>query len=1251
MISLFWEGGHIGEAGGFVSGWNDIADDIKIDSESKKLTVTRGWTNKSYTFDLDGWTGRYGKPLEFLLSVHLATQMPDLAMEIADADEFDTMIYLVLHKVDNANIEAGYKTNSGAYILKSDIDKIDGWINFNRDYGYYMLFENGLEHAEDCECCSHINPNTNRKKEDEDCDEHPGNLTTDKDDFDLGWHDICDSCKKHADKVKDAVKEIQVDKLTTYTPYISKVENHWFRDVAFYIGDVSNTDVVINDENYYYETGERWSVYETYQEGESIPEGFSVGDYKLYEYENGKYTLSTKTRKEVDEINQKIQDGDTSVSKLVKKPVTKILSEIEDAEGNALISGIDGNVWSAYEMTSTSSDSWVSMTVDENSPNALQEFFKDEEGNFDAEKASGQDILVYKEAMQDTVKQIEDGQRFATNPKIKDMFINNKYYKYDGTVEKANKIMEDREKNNASVEDMEKNNTSSDKRDPKLLSKVSITKDSLAAFSILENMHTLDADYIYRDFKELIVELDYFNKEDLSDKIDTIMTWPLPDTGSSGWPVRKYEKGETYYGTLINSKADLEILREADIAKAEEEIHQLTGEGDVNKKNGNNTQAVVNSKINDNNTHALVSDKKTISGLTSAVSGASSSQPNMSMDEFVKTGYDVHAVMENSNNSGGNYWTYSLNVGSELKETVDEAISSNAHYCCCATFTSWVLKKAGYDLSNHPGIHCAPYSYDWMEEEGFTKITDYNELQPGDFLFNRFDYEGTDVNMIGHIQMLGNDGEWLNAGSTDAIQKAPYAYDAKFIIGMRPGLKGGSKQFEGYEPETAVVSPITGKILEYGTVNRTNEETGEEEEVGFIKIEAMDKYIYDIGSSVRDSGKGYESCKDPSDEFVETRENQNNQDALEREGYDYFYDEYKGVIDGFVLYMEGFDLTIDDDSELKKTPKYAPSMAGENQVKKKEPVEIKDEENVMSLYEKGDKDSLSGLSQYQANEVPNMVDDLEEARSIWKEDAKASAIPILKVGDDWYIKEGTVIGKTCKDPEEDETNTTSKPKTTTATGQGEEESADEEKGNGNYMRLILRNLDDSIVEDIENYFPLDGASTSLGDQEYQAQPGDLELLAKIINAEFCGAYAESLIGEEHGKDAAKTVGYVIINRALSNYGGYGTTIKEQYLAPGQYEGAAEVIAGPECTCDVCIECAEWCLKYDCSCIVSPTSNKPMPRNIFGQSGWCFCKGSVGNNCPGSNLNHCWWCVDVTKDGRSTTYDESPNFYDVFFCEL
>ena len=50
---------------------------------------------------------------------------------------------------------------------------------------------------------------------------------------------------------------------------------------------------------------------------------------------------------------------------------------------------------------------------------------------------------------------------------------------------------------------------------PELKSMLNINKDSLGAFSILENTHTLDADYIYRDFKELIVELGYFEKEEL----------------------------------------------------------------------------------------------------------------------------------------------------------------------------------------------------------------------------------------------------------------------------------------------------------------------------------------------------------------------------------------------------------------------------------------------------------------------------------------------------------------------------------------------------------------------------------------------------------------------------------------------------------------------------------------------------------------------------------------------------------------
>ena len=92
-----------------------------------------------------------------------------------------------------------------------------------------------------------------------------------------------------------------------------------------------------------------------------------------------------------------------------------------------------------------------------------------------------------------------------------------------------------------------------DPRDPDLIGTVEITKSSLSVFSILENTGTLDADYAYRDFKELIVELDYFDKEDLSEKNQEVFTWILPDVSPAGWPNRPWDKQNVDYGTLMQS--------------------------------------------------------------------------------------------------------------------------------------------------------------------------------------------------------------------------------------------------------------------------------------------------------------------------------------------------------------------------------------------------------------------------------------------------------------------------------------------------------------------------------------------------------------------------------------------------------------------------------------------------------------------------------------------------------------------------
>lgn len=99
-----------------------------------------------------------------------------------------------------------------------------------------------------------------------------------------------------------------------------------------------------------------------------------------------------------------------------------------------------------------------------------------------------------------------------------------------------------------------------DPRDPNLTNTTNITKSSLEAFTILENTKTLASEYSYRDFKELIVELNYFDKEDLSDAVEEVFTWVLPDVDPTGWPIRPWDKQDTEYGALIESHETYKAL-------------------------------------------------------------------------------------------------------------------------------------------------------------------------------------------------------------------------------------------------------------------------------------------------------------------------------------------------------------------------------------------------------------------------------------------------------------------------------------------------------------------------------------------------------------------------------------------------------------------------------------------------------------------------------------------------------------------
>ena len=187
-------------------------------------------------------------------------------------------------------------------------------------------------------------------------------------------------------------------------------------------------------------------------------------------------------------------------------------------------------------------------------------------GEFEYQGSDMPDLGGAKVTMDGTysngVVQVKDAIRGLTNPVTKSLF-KEKYYIYDGTVEKAERIQEARKKN-----------------DEALKEEVKMTKESLSAFTILEESETLDAQYIYRDLKELVIELGYFEREDF-DKIEkNVLEWPIPKYIPGEWPARRFEKQVVEYGTLIACEETAANAYGMPI----EDLRKLTGQKDEEKE-------------------------------------------------------------------------------------------------------------------------------------------------------------------------------------------------------------------------------------------------------------------------------------------------------------------------------------------------------------------------------------------------------------------------------------------------------------------------------------------------------------------------------------------------------------------------------------------------------------------------------------------------------------------------------------------
>ena len=192
------------------------------------------------------------------------------------------------------------------------------------------------------------------------------------------------------------------------------------------------------------------------------------------------------------------------------------------------------------------------------------------------------------------------------------------------------------------------------------------------------------------------------------------------------------------------------------------------------------------------------------------------------------------------------------------------------------------------------------------------------------------------------------------------------------------------------------------------------------------------------------------------------------------------------------------------------------------------------------------------------------------------------------------------------------------------------------------IQVVLKNRIGGYVNDIEDYMAPDvSVMGTLLPQEYQFTEDEKLLLAYVIQKE---AAPEGLAqymdpngtvydtAEEMAMAYAEAVGYVLINRTLQDFAGFGTKLEEQSSSShysGNYtikmaqaaDSRGEISSGSK-------QAAAFCAKYNCQAIVNPKGVE-MTEDVTGESAWTF----------GHKI---FWWLDTNQNGKQDVYAEDPS---------
>lgn len=959
-------------------------DDVETDVENKTMTFA-AWEapfkKTYYTYSMEGWTARYGKPMELSLALHIATMAPDLVYRLDMDAEEDTRIHISTIKSD-ANIKFEYHVNNmpeGGTNF-GDIDSSLSDLDDNLSGETHKLTVDDLQALKDFIEASKISETVENVK--------------------AGYYnyEAFINAKIDDGRNKDFIKDNEAilqrydseDKTAAFNykfcvqyffndhldKAISKAKKS-NKDLKFYTDEVGKTYAEITGKTVH--DGSFWNEW-TYEDGETT--GFMDEFYKEFEKKKKHGSSSGGeeiTDDEAEELFKILQDSFSTIKDNVKEDVDKLIEydkktsdKVKELEKELEKIGLTTDAIDAAINYNNGEGTGQGTTVSRIQPyitKVERHWYRDvifqEEGKHDAYSRSegettyesefipvaqsndsalapndiGAFYTVETVAAGGQIVQVQDAIRGETNEHTKELFAGTadkpaKYFIYDGSINTAKKIDELRKvydeaysaawdswQNDANArEEAEEAVEQKEAEDgTNFYKEVNVRQNALEAFAILENSKTEDSEYILRDLKRLFLDLGYFTKEDFIKEETHVFQWPISGYINTYWPQRRYEKQQADYGTLIRSKVSTDNINAGKEADGSERIKE-DEEVQIYKPNFNHD--------------ATAGGEEGVPDLD-AEETTPTDQTTTTSQDFVTKFLD--AAKEVTTYVKENGFTYG-HAEHMPPDSNGETNSDGVKRISCDRLVAWALYKCGYTDQPECGLTTSAGGsplMDYCKEKGWERIEDVNQVQAGDIVFSGA--TNADKSVAGHTFICAGKDLRYDCGSVERIQLtgAYSSYKSQpfsepitdFICAYRPAGSGKTGAIDGFEKDLNVLSPVTGEILEEGE--------------DYIKIKVLDT------SSISE--------------------------------YEEFYNEYKGICTGFTMYIRGFKKgTIDENVEseyqkVKHTNRY--------------------------FIENGYADDYE--------EVEPIAEAFEEA-----EKKRMEAPAYLEKDGKRYIKEGTVIGTT-----------------------------------------------------------------------------------------------------------------------------------------------------------------------------------------------------------------------------------------------